>query len=108
MVPVLAGPRAPWDPGCEPGVLGRRWSAPPQDRLMKAPLIERTAVPDTFCLFYVNNFMGGSGLTRLAVVRSRPSGGGERLALISLRRCAPENPTSSPWRRDIHPTRSFA
>src|SRR5215813_1635836 len=71
LVPVLAGPRAPWDPGCEPGVLGRRWSAPPQDRLMKAPLIERTAVPDTFCLFYVNNFIRGSILARLAVVRSR-------------------------------------
>ncbi len=24
---------------------------------MKAPLIEQTAVPDTFCLFYVNNFL---------------------------------------------------
>src|SRR5215471_5841199 len=55
MVPVLAGPRAPWDPGCETGVLGRRWSAPPQDRLMKAPLIERTATRDTFCLFVVKD-----------------------------------------------------
>ena len=49
-------PRAPWDPGCEPGVLGRRWSAPLQDRLMKAPLIEQTASTDTFCLLFVNNF----------------------------------------------------
>ena len=49
-------PRAPWDPGCEPGVLGRRWSAPLQDRLMKAPLIEQTASLDTFCLLFVNNF----------------------------------------------------
>src|SRR5262249_44671839 len=49
-------PRAPWDPGCEPGVLGRRWSAPLQDRLMKAPLTEQTAVPDTLCLLFVNNF----------------------------------------------------
>src|SRR5262249_35637993 len=49
-------PRAPWDPGCEPGVLGPPWPAPLQARLMKAPLIEQTAVPDTLCLLFVNNF----------------------------------------------------
>jgi hypothetical protein len=30
--------------------------APPQDRLMRAPLIERECIPDTFCFLFVNNF----------------------------------------------------
>jgi hypothetical protein len=67
-------PRAPWDPGCEPGVLGRRCSAPPQDRLMMAPLIERNAPWGTCCLLSVNNFYFRTGNSRRHPRRRRLSG----------------------------------
>src|SRR5262249_2401705 len=64
-------PRAPWDPGCEPGVLRRRWPAPLQDRLMKAPLIEQTAVLDTLCLLFVNNFYSCNRVARQQIFWKR-------------------------------------
>ena len=71
---IGGAPRAPWDPVCEPGVLGRRCSAPPQDRLMMAPLIERNASVDTCCLLFVNNFNSRVGTAQPWRAGSRATG----------------------------------